>query len=222
MRADFPRKLSLLKRFQTVGCRLLDIGCGRGFFLSEARKEGYEVSGIDISEPAVRHAKDVLKLDVRQGTLEGEHDWCEAFDIVVMLATIEHLPDPGCTLQRVANVLRPSGLLLIDTGLAGDLCDTCGPGTTQWYEAPQHLWVFSRAGLETLLGRAGLSVAHVDTCFERSHARRFLKKGRNALASVLGSAFWFSLLGPTGWRQLRLEAKLPLGNLILIVATKGA
>ncbi len=142
------------------------------------------------------------------------------FDVVVLLATIEHLPDPVHTLTHINRCLRTGGILLLDTGLAGDLCDLAAPGTTQWYDSPQHLWVFSRKGLQQILRETGFAIVHCDICFERSLLRGFIRKTRNLLASLAGAVFWLSVLGPRSYKGLRLDAKLPYGNLILMVARK--
>src|SRR5947208_580981 len=49
--------------------RLLDVGCGHGLLLDEARRLGYEVEGLELAEDAAAHARDQLHLTVHAKTL---------------------------------------------------------------------------------------------------------------------------------------------------------
>ncbi len=82
--------------------------------------------------------------------------------------------------------------------------------------------MFSAAGLRRVLEQSGLSIVATDRCFERSAPRKILHYVRNLLASAAGFAFWRSLLGRAAFGSLRLDAKLPYGNLVSVVARRGA
>src|SRR4051795_901878 len=88
-RATNRRLLDLIGRFVPTG-RLLDVGCGPGLLLDEARRRGYETTGLELSRASAAHARDALGLDVRELALEdfaAEH----GFDVVVLADVIEHL-----------------------------------------------------------------------------------------------------------------------------------
>ena len=95
--------------------RLLDIGCGEGVLLENARRQGFDVSGIDCSEYAVEicHRKNlnVVCLDIE----EQEFPFNEEFDIVITADTIEHLYDHYKFLALVNNCLKEKGLLFLTT-----------------------------------------------------------------------------------------------------------
>jgi 2-polyprenyl-3-methyl-5-hydroxy-6-metoxy-1,4-benzoquinol methylase len=61
--------LDLIGRHVPAG-RLLDVGCGHGLLLDEARRRGYEASGIELSSGAAAYAREVLALDVVELPLE--------------------------------------------------------------------------------------------------------------------------------------------------------
>src|SRR5436305_7246699 len=67
-RATARRLLDQIGRRVPSG-RLLDVGCGHGLLLDEARKLGYEVEGLELSEHAAAHARDKLNLTVHAQTL---------------------------------------------------------------------------------------------------------------------------------------------------------
>ena len=87
------------------GGRILDVGCGNGAFLAEARDIGYEVMGIDTSEAAVRLTEQRQIPSVAGDFIKTEfHD---LFDFITMWDVIEHLADPRAFVERALELLLP-------------------------------------------------------------------------------------------------------------------
>lgn len=223
MRADFPAKIARLRTCSPNGDpgRVLDVGCGKGFFVRACVDAGLDAQGCDLSESGTRFARETLKVRTACGLLRDIKHRLTAdagpFDTVTFWATIEHLPHPVETLRDIFEVLRPGGRLLVDTGIGDDWLDRMLPGRVQWFDPPQHLFVFSARGLRIALESAGFRVTLADTCFDRSRARRFARRVRNgALAIMLragaelgrmrGGAFGFT--------------RYPIGNLQSFVAQR--
>lgn len=223
MKADFPAKIEMVLRFKPPGgSRLLDVGCGKGFFVKTAADSGLLAEGIDLSHSGVEHAVKVLGVKATAGRIEDRNsdEWSEAFDVATLWATIEHLTDPLAALRAINGCLKPGGIVLCDTGLGNVLWENFLPGHSQWYDAPQHMFVFSRAGLEDLLEQAGFQIVHVDMNFERSWLRRWVRWLRHAALCVGGGLLMTPLLGKRGFVKMRQEAKWPIGRLITVVAQK--
>jgi len=104
--------VKIIHKYKEVG-KLLDIGCGPGFFLAYAGKY-YDVYGIDISEYAIRKAKQrtqTAKLSIGDAAnLDYKNDY---FDIVTCFDLLEHLPDPELALQEFYRILKNEGILII-------------------------------------------------------------------------------------------------------------
>ncbi len=218
MQADFPAKLDLVRR-ETAGApgRLLDVGCGKGFFVKCARDAGIDAHGCDLSATGTEYARSVLKVPAHTGLLKDLKPTVGQFDTATFWATIEHVPDPVATLHDIADVLKPGGRLFMDTGIGADWLDRLLPGLTQWYDPPQHLWVFSAAGLRRATERAGFTVQSHNQNFERSTSRRLVKNTRNAmLAAGLKVASVVGRMKLSGFTFTRY----PVGNLQSIVAVK--
>jgi SAM-dependent methyltransferase len=103
--------LDLLSVSLDSGARILDVGCGTGYFL-EAASAQYLVSGIDASEMAVAFCRDRGFTDVRQGTVTDLELLPEAsVDAVCLFDVLEHLADDVGALRLVQRLVPPGGLV---------------------------------------------------------------------------------------------------------------
>ncbi len=103
------------------GLRLLDIGCGGGLLSEPMTRLGFQVTGVDASEPnigtASAHAAEQgLSIDYRASTAEALIEAGEAaFDVILNMEVIEHVADPGDYLRSCAQLLKPGGLMIVAT-----------------------------------------------------------------------------------------------------------
>lgn len=125
--------------------RLLDVGCAYGFCLDEARKSGYRVFGVELSEVGHSYAVNTLKLDVRRGDLLSAKFETGFFDAVFLIGTVEHLKDPKSVLSEIYRILKDTGVLLITT------IDTKGFLPFYSIKPPEHLFYFSHRNIQQLL-----------------------------------------------------------------------
>lgn len=160
LRAEFAEAVRFLRRF-VPGGRLLEVGCAYGFFLQEARRH-FEVTGIELAEEAAAHArKSGLKVLSGVADEANLHEAGEA-DAIVLLDVIEHLPDPYATLAAATARLSPGGVVMITTGDFGSLTARLMGAKWRLMTPPQHLWFFTRASMEQLARRLGLTLEHFD------------------------------------------------------------
>jgi SAM-dependent methyltransferase len=216
MQADFPTKVSRVKaRTGARPGRLLDVGCGKGYFVAACRAEGIDAEGCDLSASGVKHARDVLKVPAHHGLLADLIPTLGTFDTATFWATIEHVPDPVQTLREIKAVLKSGGRLFLDTGIGADWLDKLLPGRVQWYDPPQHLWVFSADGLRRAVESAGFIVEDHRTNFERTPMRKLVKSARNFSAALaLRASATVARLNLDGFAFTRF----PMGNLQSLVA----
>jgi SAM-dependent methyltransferase len=141
---------------------LLDIGCWVGFLLAEAREVGWQVTGVEPSSFASSYARERLGLDVRSEGLfsaslpEGD------FDAVVLGDVIEHLPQPGEALDRMAALLAPGGVAWLTLPDAGSRLARA-LGRRWWSVIPTHVQYFTRGSMATLLRRRGWDLVEIGT-----------------------------------------------------------
>lgn len=96
------------------GKKLLDIGCGRGFFLHSAAGARFTVEGVDISAVAVDFARDELGLTASTATLDVLIEQGRRYDIVTLWHVLEHFADPLAELRKIHRLLADEGLCVIE------------------------------------------------------------------------------------------------------------
>lgn len=162
MKTVFSKAAVFLAAKLPDNARLLDVGCGYGFFLSEMKAlSGIKVSGVDVSKTAVSYATG-RGLDVRLGTLDTIKFDDNAFDAVTMFYVLEHIPDPARALREVRRILKPGGALLLrlpHTTPIVRILSIFGI-RNNLYDPPFHLNDFSAKTIGALLTKTGFENIH--------------------------------------------------------------
>jgi cyclopropane fatty-acyl-phospholipid synthase-like methyltransferase len=152
-RATAVRYMDMIGRLlPEPGCRLLEIGCGHGDMLIEARKRGYEVAGVEFSAHAVEIANQRLGGSVVSlGSVDTVELPAQFFDLVAFVDVIEHVRDPKSFLRRVNGVLKPGGMAFLITPSLDSWSRRAM--RTKWMEYKiEHLFYFSGRSIRKLLG----------------------------------------------------------------------
>ena len=139
--------------------RLVEVGCGPGFFLAAARSRGYEVIGL---EPNLAYDG-----RLRQLGIPIVHEFVEdnslprhSFDVVYHCDLLVHFPDPIRSLAAMCDLLSPTGVLCFEVGLLGGI-------SPSWYTLVgkiglgQHLWLYSDRAFRNLMRKAGLEIVRI-------------------------------------------------------------
>jgi ubiquinone/menaquinone biosynthesis C-methylase UbiE len=136
---------------------LLDIGCSIGATINAAEQLGWKATGVDISRAAVEHCR-------KQGwdchTTEGlelpfEN---ETFDVVTHWHVLEHVENVAETLSEWRRVLKPGGLMILETPDARYLkARILGPRYKKFWPSA-HLYAFNRVNLSSILNQQGFEI----------------------------------------------------------------
>jgi SAM-dependent methyltransferase len=160
LRLSFRKKIKAINRYfanKSLKKRLLDIGCGPGFFLDEASKH-FDVYGIDISKVAVDYAVNKLNLKVVNTKFRNGLFKPNEFDVVTLWDTLEHMEDPQQALREISILVKRNGVLAITTG--DFLSWTAWFWGKKWHllTVPQHLFFFTKKSINILVEKNGFKI----------------------------------------------------------------
>lgn len=151
MRSEADGRAAVLRKF---GARdLLEVGCGPGHFLDACRDLGMQVEGID--RAATADAARSRGHTIHALWFADFGPPTPRFDAIAMWEVLEHLPDPKDTLFRARRWLRPGGFIALSTPSSSGLPARALGARFPMVCPPDHLSLFSRRGLQTMLSTAG-------------------------------------------------------------------
>jgi 2-polyprenyl-3-methyl-5-hydroxy-6-metoxy-1,4-benzoquinol methylase len=162
----FSKTAKLIEEAVPRPGRLLDVGCGYGFFLKEMARRGWQAEGIEISTTGLRYARDSLGLKVSEQPLPRA-DWPDGcYDVITLFYVIEHLLDPMAVLKEVYRLLRPGGLLFLRWPHTAPIVTLLRPWAERLklYQAPSHLFDFSPLTLYKILDQSGFHEIRTTVC----------------------------------------------------------
>lgn len=176
---------SLLRRKLPPG-RILELGCSHGGFVALMRAAGFDATGLDLSPAATEKARRRFDIPVLAGPLEAQAIDPGSLDAVVLMDVLEHLPQPFETLRRCQSLLKPEGILLLQTPQYREgksfrtMQEEADPFLAQLKE-DQHLYLFSRNSVQLLLQRVGAGFVEFEPAIF-GHYDMFLAAGRSRLS----------------------------------------
>ncbi|NUN65849.1 class I SAM-dependent methyltransferase [Pseudanabaena biceps] len=141
----------------------LDIGCGLGDLLSLAIADGWQVTGTEISPIATEQSD----INIRDRILIGDIlslDFPESsFDLITIYHVIEHLIDPMHTLIKMRKLLKPDGVLFVETPNMGSLGAKIKGKEWSHIIPPEHITYFDLSSLDYAIRHSGFNNCNVFT-----------------------------------------------------------
>jgi glycosyltransferase involved in cell wall biosynthesis len=170
----FRYNFSRIRRLLPMRGLLTDIGSYYGVFLNEARKEGFEVHGVEPSKPACEFARKRYKVDILCGTMRDKKTQADC-DVITSWDVLEHCYSPSEELKSVAKSLKPGGKFAF-----------CTLNWRNWFARAlgekwpwlidMHLYYFDDDVIEDLLSRNGLRLIYATTYCHIVTGEYFIKK----------------------------------------------
>ena len=181
--------------------RVLDLGCGFGYFLKLCDHKGWETYGMETSYFAIEIAKKNTKAQLYQGNIEDQaHVQFERnyFDLVSMFEVLEHLKYPPVALRRAHRLLKLRGKLVVTTPNLNAIMRVFSKLSGRergWYGFldETHVNLFTPSLLRSFVEEVGFKVLELKTPFYH-----------------------------LPWQLNRIFGKAGLGGQILLLAEKGA
>lgn len=143
--------------------KLLDVGCGYGFFVYAAKKSGYEAIGIDIDREAIQFAKDYLGIEVKETSIESLNTTFMKYDVISAWNVVEHVINLTSFMKQINELLNKGGIF------TGTLPNIDGIGSKlfgkKWHlmVPPEHINYFNKRSLENLFIKNGFEPVFIGT-----------------------------------------------------------
>ncbi len=153
LRQTFRRLLCQLARRGLTGGRLLEVGCGYGYLLAEAKPYFSFRAGTDFSARAVEQARKQCDCVMLGGIEAVEKLPC--FNVIIAVGVIEHIYDPPGFLDKLRTRLVPGGWLILATPDMGSYWRHLMGRRWASFKLPEHVTYFDRHSLTHLFERTG-------------------------------------------------------------------
>ena len=155
LRMTFRRFLKELKKHGIESGRLLELGCGYGYFLDEARHYFSYLAGTELSQEAADNARKISGADVYTGDLGSLPDEVFDFDFIASINVIEHIYDPVEFLLSLKKRLVKGGRIIIATPNIGSIWYKVMKNKWSSFKIPEHVVFYSAGTLIPLLRKTG-------------------------------------------------------------------
>jgi 2-polyprenyl-3-methyl-5-hydroxy-6-metoxy-1,4-benzoquinol methylase len=184
------KKLNLINSISEKG-KLLDIGAGTGDFLTVARKDNWNVTGIEPNEKAksiaekkgVSFADDVKTLDNN------------SFDVITMWHVLEHVPNLEEYISELKRLIKPNGIIIIAVPNFKSFDANYYKEYWAAFDVPRHLWHFSKTAIQKLFAKQDLKLVDVlPMRFDSYYVSLLSEKYKNGKMNFL-HAIWI------GWKS---------------------
>ena len=139
-------KLELINREQITKGSILDIGAGTGDFLSVAKNDGWNTTGIEPSERAK-----AIAIGKGISFVSNTTDLADSsFDVITMWHVLEHVPDLDFQIKELKRLLKPSGTLIVAVPNFKSFDAKYYGAFWAAYDVPIHFWHFSKNAIKLL------------------------------------------------------------------------
>lgn len=166
---------------------LLDIGCGRGFFLQHAQQNGFQVEGVEISRLAAQYASEHFDLTVHVSSLEQPINFGGDFDVITMWHVLEHFQQPRAAMENVWSLLKPGGTVFIEVPNLNSLKFKLSPTQYKWRGGNHpvyHRSFFTHKSLIHLLELCGFSDIRIEHLSYQTENNKLLHAPKKLLNLV--------------------------------------
>ena len=205
-RTDLPERclhwLRTLLKYKLPPAKALELGSAHGGFVAMLNWAGFDTAGLELSPWVVDFAKKTFNVHSFLGPIEDQKIEPSSLDVIVLMDVLEHLPDPVASMRQCLSLLRPDGLILIQTPkFPEDKSYECmkeeGASFLLQLKEAEHVYLFSEHSIRQFFSSLGAEYlefesaifAHYDMFLVASRERLVLtapEKRKEALTATPG------------------------------------
>jgi len=142
--------------------KMLDVGCGPGLFLIEAKKRGWEVYGTEFTDQQISYLEE-KGIKTTKGKLTPTSFDKESFDVIISSEVIEHINNPVEEMTLFHSFLRKGGITYITTPNFNSIERYLLKGKYNIIEYPEHLCYYTPKTIDLLLTSCGFKKLKIKT-----------------------------------------------------------
>jgi 2-polyprenyl-3-methyl-5-hydroxy-6-metoxy-1,4-benzoquinol methylase len=191
-RTDIPERclywLRKVLKYRLPRGNALEIGSAHGGFVFLLRQAGFKARGVELSPWLARLSGETFGIETLVGSVEQQHIEPASLDVIAMMDVLEHFPDPLATIRHCATLLKPDGILFMQTPRypAGSSYEELKNRTDPFLEQLkplEHMYLFSENSITAFVRELGFdSIVFEKAIFSRYDM--FPVVSRAALESV--------------------------------------
>ncbi len=145
--------------------KLLEIGCGNGFFLEEALSQGYkEVYGVEPGKKSAEKASMRIRKNINTNMFKAGLFQKNFFDVICCFQTFDHLSDPNGVLKECFSLLKKGGFVLFLNHDAGSLGAKLLGERSPIIDI-EHTYLYDKKTMRKIFEKHGFSVLRVESSF---------------------------------------------------------
>lgn len=165
--------------------RFRDVGFGAGTIIRAAARAGWNVSGCEISNSAVKALESQHpEFDLHCGTLESRAFEGDQFVVISIVEVIEHVPDPSPILKEAFRILRPGGIMWVTTPNLDSLSYKALGINWSMVAPPDHIDIYSKKGASILIQSCGFTIDRLETFGINPHEiHQYYKGGKKEVSA---------------------------------------
>ncbi|WKV13276.1 class I SAM-dependent methyltransferase [Marivirga harenae] len=138
--------------------RILDYGCGTGYFLETMKANGWKTYGIEPNDIArtIANKKTAVHNNIQNLNLKNRK-----FDVITLWHVLEHIHDINNTIKILKTILKEKGKIVVAVPNIESYENSVFDEEWAAYDVPRHLYHFSQETMKTLMLKHGLKVKKV-------------------------------------------------------------
>jgi 2-polyprenyl-3-methyl-5-hydroxy-6-metoxy-1,4-benzoquinol methylase len=152
--------LNALLKYRLPAADVLELGCCHGSFVALLKQAGYQAIGLEMSSWVAEFGRETFDIPLLVGPIETQNLKPASLDVIAMMDVLEHFPDPLATMRHCLELLKPDGILLIQTPQFREnishesLIVDCHP-FLGLLKSEEHLYLFSERSVTGFFKRLG-------------------------------------------------------------------
>jgi 2-polyprenyl-3-methyl-5-hydroxy-6-metoxy-1,4-benzoquinol methylase len=159
--------LQVLLKYRLPPADTLELGCAHGSFVALMQQAGYRASGVEMSPWVVAFGQETFGARICTGPVESLDVPGGSLDAIALMDVLEHLPYPSATMGHCMELLKPEGLLLIQTPCfkEGANYDALTESKDRFLEMlipKEHVYLFSERSVTEFFRRLGAEHLHFE------------------------------------------------------------